>query len=304
MRTLRFSEHGPAADVLRIDDAPAPAPGSGQIRIAVRSCGLNPADWALCEGLFPGDLPRGIGLEVAGTVDAVGEGVTGTSVGELVFGPAPFTGSSAGASEQAVLDQWFPVPDGLSPDHAAALPMAVGTAYSATDALGEIHGKTVLVHGAGTTTGFAAAQIAIMRGARVIVTAGETHADALREAGAKVTSYRAGIADRVRELAGGPVDLVLDTAPFSEALPELVRAVDEPAHVVTLGLSSPEPGVRTLVGEGVRPSYRMLGEFAELAAAGRFSVPVSRVFPMEAWRAALELSQSRQARGKLVLRIS
>lgn len=300
MRTLRFHEHGPAAEVLRVEDAAAPEPGPGQLRVAVQACGLNPADWALCEGLFAGELPRGVGLEVSGTVDALGEGVTGVEVGDPVFGCAPFTGPTAGASELAVLDSWFPRPDGLDAVHAAALPMAVGMAYAALDALGS---GTLLVHGAGTTTGFAAAQIALLRGARVIVTAGETHASALRSAGAEVTSYQDGIAERVTALAGGPVDRVLDAAPFSGAVAELVRTVKEPGHVLTLDLSSDVPGVQTIVSSGTQPRYDVLGEFASLAAEGRFSIPVSRIFPLDDWRAALELSQSRQARGKLVLAI-
>ncbi|WP_037359302.1 NADP-dependent oxidoreductase [Amycolatopsis orientalis] len=298
MRTLRFHEHGPAADVLRVEDAAAPDPGPGQIRVAVQACGLNPADWALCEGLFAGDLPRGIGLEVSGTVDALGEGVTSVEVGAPVFGTAPFTGPTAGASELAVLDSWFPRPDGLDAVHAAALPMAVGMAYAALDVLGS---GTLLVHGAGTTTGFAAAQIALLRGSRVLATAGETHAPALRALGAEVTGYQDGIAERVTALAGGPVGRVLDAAPFSGAVSELVRTVKEPEHVLTLDLSSAVPGVQTIVSSGARPRYDVLGEFASLAAEGRFSVPVSRIFPLDDWRAALELSQSRRARGKLVL---
>ncbi|PKV95626.1 NADPH:quinone reductase-like Zn-dependent oxidoreductase [Amycolatopsis echigonensis] len=298
MRTLRFSEHGPAAQVLRVEDAAVPEPGPGRIRVAVQACGLNPADWALCEGLFAGDLPRGIGLEVSGTVDALGGGATGVDVGDPVFGIAPFTGPTAGASEQALLDTWFPRPDGVDAVHAAALPMAVGTAYAALDALGS---GTLLVHGAGTTTGFAAAQIALLRGARVIVTAGETHAAALRSAGAEVTGYQDGIAERVTALAGGPVDRVLDAAPFSGKVSELVRTVKEPGHVLKLDLSSDQPGVQTIVSSGAQPRYDVLGEFASLAAEGRFSIPVSRIFPLDDWRAALELSQSRRARGKLVL---
>lgn len=301
MRTLRFHEHGPAAEVLRVEDAAVPDPGPGQIRVSVQACGLNPADWALCEGLFAGDLPRGVGLEVSGTVDALGEGVTGVAIGDPVFGCAPFTGPTAGASELVLLDAWFPRPDGLDVVHAAALPMATGTAHAALDALGVGSGSTLLVHGAGTTTGFAAAQIALLRGARVIVTAGETHAEALRSAGAEVTGYQDGIADRVTALAGGPVDLVLDAAPFSGAVAELVRTVKEPGHVLTLDLNSDEPGVQTIVSSGAQPRYDVLGEFASLAADGRFSVPVSRIFPLDDWRAALELSQSRQSRGKLVL---
>lgn len=304
MRTLRFHDYGEPADVLRVDDAEPPRPGPGQIRVAVTACGLNPADWALCGGLYAGTLPTGVGLEVAGTVDALGEGVTGAGIGDPVFGPAPFTGPTAGASEQAVLDLWFPRPSGLDPVDAAALPMAVGAAYSCLDALGVDARHTVLIHGAGTTTGYAAAQIALGRGARVIATAGPTHADALGAEGAAVTSYGEGMAERVTALAGGPVDLVLDTAPFSNALSELVRTVTAPGHVLTLGPATEESGVRSALSAGARPRYDVLGEFAQRAAEGRFSVPVARTFPLADWRSALELSQSRQAHGKVVLRIN
>jgi NADPH:quinone reductase-like Zn-dependent oxidoreductase len=305
MRTLRFRDYGPAADVLRVEDAEAPRPGPGQIRVAVQACGLNPADWALCGGLYPGDLPRGIGLELSGAVDAIGDDVTGVGLGDLVFGPAPFTGPSAGASDQAVLDRWFTLPSGLDPVDAAALPMAVGAAYPALDALGVGAGDTVLVHGAGTTTGYAAAQIALQRGARVIATMGPTHADALRTAGAEVTSYGDGMAERVTALAGGPVELVLDTAPAHNALPDLVRVVTSPEHVLTFNIAATarEFGVRSVFDAPAMPRHDVLGEFARLAAEGHFSIPVGGRFALEDWRTALELSQSHQAHGKLVLRI-
>src|ERR1700753_63425 len=136
MRTLRFHEYGTPLEVLRLEGADAPTPGPGQVRITVETCGLTPADWALCQGLFAGDLPRGIGLEVAGTGDALGDGVTGVGIGDAVFGPAPFWGATAGASGQAVLDVWFPRPDGLGAAEAAALPMAGETAYRTLGMLG------------------------------------------------------------------------------------------------------------------------------------------------------------------------
>jgi NADPH:quinone reductase-like Zn-dependent oxidoreductase len=90
----------------------------------VQTCGLNPADWALCSGLFAGELPRGIGLEVSGTIDLLGDRSDRHRHRSPVFGPAPFTGPTAGASEHAVLDTWFPRPAGLDLVDAAALPMA------------------------------------------------------------------------------------------------------------------------------------------------------------------------------------
>src|SRR6201996_3731819 len=93
MRTVRFHDYGEPADVLRMDQAAVPVPGPGRIRVTVRACGLNPADWALCRGLFPGKLPRGIGIDVSGTVDAAGDGVTGVAVGDVMFGTADWRGT-------------------------------------------------------------------------------------------------------------------------------------------------------------------------------------------------------------------
>jgi hypothetical protein len=72
MRTVRFHEYGEPADVLHMETAPVPAPGPGRIRVVVHACGLAPADWARCRGLFPGQLPRGIGCDVFGTADWAG----------------------------------------------------------------------------------------------------------------------------------------------------------------------------------------------------------------------------------------
>ncbi|MER7410977.1 NADP-dependent oxidoreductase [Streptomyces cacaoi] len=305
MRTLRFHEYGAPLSVLRLEDAEPPSPGRSQIRVRVQACGLTPADWALCGGLFAGDLPRGIGLEVSGTVDAVGDEVTGVEIGAPVFGPAPYTGPTAGASEQALLDTWFPRPPGLAPAAVAALPMAVETAYRGLDEIGVRDGTTVLVHGAGSTVGYAAVQIALQRGARVIATAGETYANALRAVGADVTGYGDGMAERVMAIAGGPVDLALDAAPVSNALPGLVRTVKAPEDVLTLSdfAAAEELGVRVSFGTRTTQRNDVLGGYANLAAEGRFSVPVARTFPLEDWRTAAELSQSGQARGKLVLEI-
>src|SRR5271166_5787968 len=89
-RTVRFHSFGEPADVLRMDETILPGPGPNRIRVRVIACGLNPADWALCRGLFAGNLPRGIGLDVSGTVDAVGEGVQDVSIGDEVLGAADF----------------------------------------------------------------------------------------------------------------------------------------------------------------------------------------------------------------------
>ncbi|MGH3166703.1 MAG: zinc-binding dehydrogenase, partial [Trebonia sp.] len=171
--------------------------------------------------------------------------------------------------------------------------------------LGLDPGKTILIHGAGSTIGYAAVQIALLRGMRVIAAAGESYAQRLRDLGAEVTSYGDGMVERVQAISNGPVGLVLDTAPVGGALPDLVRvAGGDPNQVLTCGGSVPEAaelGVRDSFRE-VRPEgVDALPEFAQLAAEGRFSVPVARTFPLADWETALKISQGHHARGKLLL---
>src|SRR3569623_3522896 len=105
MRALRFHKIGEPSEDLELGDAPIPEPASDRICVAVHACGHNLADWALCRGLFAGELPRGIGLDVAGTVHAIGTGVPDVSVGDRVAGMAAFAGSArAGAADFAILD--------------------------------------------------------------------------------------------------------------------------------------------------------------------------------------------------------
>ena len=304
MKTLRFHEYGEPADVLRLEEVAVPSPRAGQIRVRVHACGLNPADWYLCRGLFAGDLPRGVGLDVSGTVQAVGEGVTDVRIGQHVLGVPDFRGfPSAGASEEAVLAVWTAVQGGLDLVHAAALPMAVETACRSLDILAVAGGHTLLVYGAGTMIGFAAVQMALMRGTRVIAAAGDTFAGRLRALGAEVTRYGDGLVERVLDIGGGAPDLILDAGPISGVLPDLVRiAGGDGRRVLTVsnhGAAADELGVRNSFEGELR--YNVLGEFAKLAAAGRFTVPVARIFRLEQWREALDLSLSGHAHGKLVL---
>ena len=307
IRTVRFHEYGEPADVLHLETTAVPAPGPGRIRVLVHACGLAPADWALCRGLFAGDLPRGIGIDVSGTVDAVGDGVTDVAAGDLVFGTADWRGAPvAGASDQAIMDHWTPVPAGLDRTQAAALPMALETAYRHLAQLELSAEHTILINGAGTTIGFAAVQIALIHRARVIATAGPTYADRLRNLGAAVTGYGDGMVERVGAISHGPVDLVLDIAPAGGVLPDLVRIADgDPKRVLTITdpAAAAALGVRDSFHEVHRPFDRaaVFAEFAGLAADGKFTVPVAGTFPLDDWRTAMEISLGGRARGKLLL---
>ncbi|HEY0117386.1 MAG TPA: NADP-dependent oxidoreductase [Cellulomonas sp.] len=305
MRTLRFHDYGEPGDVLRLETAPVPDPSSGRIRVVVHACALAPADWALCRGLFAGQLPRGIGCDVSGTVDAVGDGVGDVTVGDLVLGTADWANCpSAGASDRAIMNRWTTVPAGLDLTEAAALPMAVDTAYTHLSWLGLEPDKTILIYGAGSTVGYAAVQIALLRGMRVIAAAGQTYAGQLRDLGAQVTPYGSGLVERVTAITNGPVDLVLDTAPVGGALPDLVQiAGGDPTRVLTISdfAAADDLGVRATFHEDLTQRADGLAEFAQLAADGRFAVPVARTFPLDEWRTALDISLGNQAHGKLLL---
>ena len=153
-------------------------------------------------------------------------------------------------------------------------------------------------------TGFAAVQIALLRGAKVIASAGETFADRLRALGAKVTPYGDGMVERVREIAGGAPDFALHTARVKGALPDLIKIVDgDPRRVMSFSdFDDDGLGVRTTGREkGVVHRYDVLGDYAQLAAAGRFAIPIARTFTWDDWKDAVEISVAGRAHGKLVL---
>jgi NADPH:quinone reductase-like Zn-dependent oxidoreductase len=210
---------------------------------------------------------------------------------------------SAGASDEAILAVWTPVPTSLDLVDAAALPMAVETACRSLDILSVAAGHTLFVYGAGTMIGFAAVQMALMRGTRVIAAAGETFAGRLRGLGVEVTPYGDGMVERVLAIGGGTPDLILDAGPISGVLPDLFRiAGGDGKRVVTVSNHGPvaeELGMRDSFEGELR--YNVLGDFAKLVAEGRFTVPVARTFALEDWREALDLSLSGHAHGKLVL---
>ncbi|MEY9849096.1 NADPH:quinone reductase-like Zn-dependent oxidoreductase [Streptacidiphilus sp. BW17] len=304
---IRFHEYGEPADVLREERVEIADPAARRVRVRVSAAGLNPADWAVCRGFRPGGLPRGIGYDVAGVVDAVGEQVDDVAAGDLVFGTADFLGQpSAGVADVAILDSWYRVPDGLDPVEAAVLPMVVQTAAWTLDAMGVEPGNTLLVHGAGAMVGFAAVQIALSRGVRVVATAGPTYTAELTALGAQATPYGAGMADRVRELAGGPVDLVLDAAPpHAGVVPELVAATGDPSRVMTISNhdEARRLGARVNLDHltAPAPASTFLPRYAALAADGAFRVPIARTYPLADWQAAVELSRSGRPGGKVVL---
>lgn len=297
MKAARFDRFG-GPEVLEIVDLPDPHPGPGEIRIAVRAAGVNPSDWKKRRGLMDPELPQTLGHEAAGIVDELGEGVEDVAVGNRVFG---LSAEGAAQAELAVLSFYAPIPPSLDFPEAAALPAAIETATRALDQLGVASGGTLLINGASGSVGSAAVQLAMARGARVIGTGGPANHEYLRSLGAEPVAYGEGLAERVRALAPGGVDLALDVA-GSGVLPELIALAGGAEHVVTVAdfAGAREHGVRFSRGDAGR-AVHVLGEIGALIEAGRFSLPVARTFPLAEIAEAHRAGEEGRMRGKLVL---
>jgi NADPH:quinone reductase-like Zn-dependent oxidoreductase len=308
-RTVRFHEHGEPLDVLRDELTEIPDPPPGMIRIRVAAAGLNPADWQVCRGFRSGLLPRGIGFDVAGTVESCGDGVADVQPGDLVLGIPDVMGqTSGGAADVAILQEWTPVPTGLGAVHAAVLPMVVRTAAWTLGALEIGPGQTVFIHGGGSMVGYAMVQVARDLGARVITSAGPTYATDLTAFGATVTSYGDGMAARVRDLAGGNIDVTIDAAPPAPGtIAELIAIAGGADRVVTISNHDEARalGARVnldlLTPQTMTPARLLLPDFAARAAAGTFRLPIARLFTLDDWRDATQLSLSGTPHGKVVL---
>jgi NADPH:quinone reductase-like Zn-dependent oxidoreductase len=299
VKAVRFSRFG-GPEVLEIADLPDPHPGPGQVRIAVRAAGVNASDWKKRQGLMDQELPQTLGYEAAGIVDELGADVAGVAIGDRVFGLSSDGGAQA---ELAVLSYYASIPPSLDFAAAAALPSALETAARALDQLGVDHGSLVLINGASGSVGSAAVQLAVARGARVIGTGSPATHDFLRSLGAEPVAYGDGMAERVRALAPGGVDLALDVA-GSGVLPELIELAGGPEHVITVAdfAGAQQYGVRFSRGDTGRALYA-LDQIGDLVESGQFSLPVGQMFPLADVGDAHRVGEAGRVRGKLVLLI-
>jgi NADPH:quinone reductase-like Zn-dependent oxidoreductase len=298
MRALQFRAYG-GPEVLEWAEAPDPHAGPRQLRVAVRAASVNPIDWKVFTGMLAGGEPLAgsgyLGYDAAGVVDEVGEGVTGVSVGDEVFGRGRDT-----QAEYAVLDAWAAKPPSLDWAVAAAAGVAGETSERGLRLLDVNAGDTLFVDGGAGGVGAVAVQMALARGAKVIASASEANHDYLREVGATPVLYGEGLAERVRAAADGPVDAVFDVA-GKTPVEELISLAPDPSQVVTIAnYTAGQAGARVTGGGADSHPMEALAEVADLLAQNKLVIKV-QTFPFDRAAEAYRISQSGHVRGKLVL---
>ena len=329
MKAIRYHEYGEPS-VLRYEDTARPEPAEGEVLVEVAATSFNPVDAGIRAGylraIFPLELPHIPGIDVAGTVVALGAGVTRWTVGERVIGFLPMVRDGAAAEFVAVSAEILAsAPKSIPLTHAAALPAAAQTAWQAlfehaglaglvgADGAAGVAGvagpqagqKRVLINGAGGGVGGFAVQLAKRAGAYVIATASPRSADAVRAQGAdQIIDYTStSPADVLTE----PVDVVLNLVSAAEAeilaLTGLIRDGGVIVTTATPAAGDAERGVRG-VGMQLRTDADELGKLAELVDAGELSVEVSASYPLAEAVSVHELSAAGQIRGKVVLTTS
>src|SRR6266487_589209 len=210
MRTVHFYAYG-GPEQLVMEHVPRPEPEAGEVLVHVYAAGVNPIDWKIRKGFFkdvrPVPLPFTPGSELAGTVEALGPGVTAFEIGQAVYG----RGAKGAYADYAVVptDSLAHKPHNISFDQAASVPVGARTAWIALFSLADLQpGQRILVHGAAGGVGNYAVQLARWKGAHVIGTASFNNLEFVRSLGAEtVIDYNATPFEEVAH----DLDVVVDT---------------------------------------------------------------------------------------------
>ena len=321
MRIWRLQELGDPKDQLALVEEDAPTPAAGQVLVDVEAVGLAFPDVLQCRGEYqvktgPGFTPGG---ECCGTVAAFGEGVDGVEVGQRVM----FLGDG-GLAEQVVHDASgvYPVPDGVEPQVAAAIPINYGTTlYALHERANLREGETMLITGAAGGTGTAAIQLGKHAGARTIAVAGgQVKCDVLRDLGVDTVidhHEQPEWVDAVREASGGGVDVAYDPV-GGDTFHQVRRCMGWDGRLLVIGFVAGIPEVKT--NHALLKSYSIVGvhwgasirrfpdslgrqmtTLLDLAAQGVVDPPLYPPAPLEEAAQVLQDIAERKVHGKAVV---
>lgn len=301
-RAWRIHSFG-SGDVLHLDESPYPSPGKGQVLVKVGAAGVNGIDWKYRSGfmqkIYPLELPAVLGAELAGTVIAVGSGVSRFNIGDRVMGAV---GRGAYAEYVAVAEQSLcPTPAELSDIEAAALPIAAQTGEQVVHAAGKLSaGQMVLIHGAAGGVGGFAVQFAKAAGAVVVATAAAASHEYLLALGADkvIDRHLARFENEVNK-----VDLVIDLV--GGEMPERSWAVLELGGCL-VSIAAPDIAGRVPDGfrglfHSMRGDTERLRQIAEAVASGSLKSAIAGVFSFTKYPEAIQSNVRGHVPGKIVL---
>jgi NADPH2:quinone reductase len=307
---------------MRLADVSLPEPGPSQVRIRNRAAALNFFDLLQIQGKYQtrATFPFTPGAEAAGTVDAVGPGVTDIAPGDEVMAFV-----SGGYAEYSIADSFraFPVPDGMGAVKAAAMPIVYHTAWFALkQRAGLREGETLLVHAGASGVGMAAIQIGRALGARVIATAGEpAKLDfAIRQGAERAVNYRQdNWVEQVRELTGRRgADVIFDPV-GGDVFDLSTKCIAPEGRILAIGFTSgriPSVQVNRLLLKNISVVGVLWGDYANarpwylgevhrvlttLYAEGKINPVVSYEYPLEEAPRAMRDVAERRITGKSVL---
>lgn len=340
MKAAFFKEHG-GSDKIIYDDYKDPSPEVNDVVVRVKACALNHVDMLLLDGRYPPPegLPHVNGCEVTGTIETVGDRVKGLTKGQRVI---IFPGFSCGTCEyclrgertvcmrygylgaardggyaelvKAPAANILPLPEAISFEQGAALPLAMLTSWHALVVQANVRaGQTVLVQAAGSGVGSAAIQIARLCGARVIATVGsDDKIDFARTLGAeKVVNYRTqDFVEEVKKWSNKRgVDVVVEHI-GGETFEKSVYALTRLGTLVTIGSHDTHWGrvdLRQMYSKNLRIVGTNLGSILELkivldhVVEGKLKPVIDRAFPLKDARAAVQHVLDRKNKGKVLL---
>ncbi len=286
-----------------------PLPGAGEVTVRVHAAGVNPADAKHVAAPRAGmQLPVPSGSELSGVVTAVGPG-TKIGSGAVAVGDEVLAFRVRGGYADEVTipaEKAFHKPARLTHPEAANLLLAGTTAAQMLAVTQAAEGETILLHGASGAVGVSVLQQAALRGIRVIGTASATRADEVRRFGGVPVLYGDGLAQRVRDIAGGPVAAALDAVGTDEAVDVSLDLVHDRSRIVTIAAAAraQAEGFSWIVGsqpESTRFRDEVRAELIGLAARGDLVVPMAGTYPLADAREALRVVAAGHPGGKIAL---
>jgi NADPH2:quinone reductase len=313
-------------EVLQYGELPTPEPQAGEVLIQVACAGVNPADWKNRQGLLaayrPYIFPYVIGFDAAGVVAAVGAGVSDFKPGDRVFTPTNHGQGGQGSYAQYTLanqDRVAQIPDSLSFEQAAALPVAALTAWQALFDRGALTaGQKVLIHGGAGGLGGFAVQFARWAGAQVAATCSTANVAYLQglEVERVIDYRREDITAAVASWAPGGLGFLLDAVGVS-SLPNALDLVTPGGTLVSIPTLVDDgdfaAAATAAQAKGVKRIFSTMDDIdcaatlatiAGLLASGEISLPPIRVLPLTEAAEAHRIIQSGHNRGKLVLQVA